>query len=179
MRSRQGLAFSTIRCLLSKTAETITTDDVRIVFLNDFFDPATGADSNLIVDAIAIDGNRFETETNNVFSTGTFLNADGIQPGFRNSEVLHANGFFQFSNGGGSDIDVRARGSEGGEQFNLILNGQVVDTFTTTTAFQTFNFDADYNVELSDVSIEFFGDQFNPAQGIDTNLDVNFRPHRR
>ena len=77
-----------------ETAETITADDVRIAFLNDSFDPATGADSNLIVDAISIDGNRFETEASNVYSTGTFLNADGIQPGFRNSETLHSNGFF-------------------------------------------------------------------------------------
>lgn len=158
-----------------ETAETITADDVRIVFLNDSFDANTGFDSNLIVDAIAIDGERFETEANNVFSTGTFLNADGIQPGFRNSETLHSNGFFQFADGdGGSEIVVRARGSEGGEQFNLILNGQTVDTFTTTTSFESYSFAADFNVELADVSIEFFGDQFNPAQGIDTDLDVNF-----
>ena len=148
-----------------ETAETITADDVRIVFLNDSFDANTGFDSNLIVDAIAIDGERFETEANNVFSTGTFLNADGIQPGFRNSETLHSNGFFQFADGnGGSEIVVRARGSEGGEQFNLILNGQTVDTFTTTTNFVSYSFAADFNVELADVSIEFFGDQFNPAQ---------------
>jgi len=157
-----------------ETDETITADDVRIVFLNDSFDANTGFDSNLIVDAIEIDGERFETESNNVFSTGTFLNADGVQPGFRNSETLHSNGFFQFSDGGGSDVVVRARGSEGGEQFNLILNGQTVATFTTTNNFQSFSFAADFNVEAADVSIEFFGDQFNPDQGIDTDLDVDF-----
>ena len=156
-----------------ETAETVTANDIRIEFLNDSFDPATGADSNLIVDAIAIDGQRFETEANNVFSTGTFTAADGIQPGFRNSEVLHTNGFFQYGNDG-STVDVRARGSEGGEQFNLLLNGQVVNTFTTSTANQTFRFNSNFNVELSDVQIEFFGDQFNPDQGIDTNLIVNF-----
>ena len=157
-----------------ETADTVTADDVRIAFLNDSFDPSTGVDSNLIVDAIAIDGTRFETEASNVYSTGTFLDADGIQPGFRSSETLHANGFFQYSDGSGSSVNVRARGSEGGEQFNLILNGQVANTFTTTTSFQTFNFNADFNVEVQDVTIEFFGDQFNPDQGIDTNLDVNF-----
>ena len=157
-----------------ETSETITADDVRIEFLNDSFNAATGADSNLIVDAIEIDGVRFETESSNVFSTGTFLNADGIQPGFRQSETLHSNGFFQYSTGSGSEIEVRARGSEGGEQFNLILNGQVVETFTTTTSLEIFTFDADYNVELGDVEIEFFGDQFNPAQNIDTDLLVGF-----
>ena len=165
-----------------ETDQTITADDVRVEFLNDFFDPDSGADSNLVVDAIVVDGNRFETEGPGVFSTGTFLDADGIQPGFRQSETLHANGFFQFADdgsggGGGSDIRVRARGIQGGEQFNLILGGQVVQTFTTSTtqtSFQNFNFTANFDVELSDVSIEFFGDQFDPSQGIDTDLEVNF-----
>ena len=158
-----------------ETNETITADDVRIAFLNDSFNAATGADSNLIVDAIEVDGVRFETESSTVFSTGTFLDADGIQPGFRQSETLHANGFFQYSDGnGGTFLTIQARGSEGGEQFRLILNGETVQTFTTTTQFQNFGFNSDRIVELSDIEIEFFGDQFDPAQGIDTNLEVNF-----
>ena len=159
-----------------ETADPVTAGDIRIEFINDVFDPENGVDSNLIVDAIAIDGQRFETEASDVFSTGTFLDADGIQPGFRQSETLHANGFFQYADaaGEGSTIGVRALGAEGGEQFNLILNGQVASTFTTTTSFQTFSFNADFNVDLSDVTIEFFGDQFDPAQGIDTNLVVDF-----
>ena len=158
-----------------ETAETITADDVRIEFLNDSFNAATGADSNLIIDAIEVDGVRFETESSTTFSTGTFLNADGIQPGFRQSETLHANGFFQYSDGnGGSFLTVQARGTEGGEQFRLNLNGQAVQTFTTTTEFQNFGFASDRTVELSDIQIEFFGDQFDPDQEIDTDLEVNF-----
>ena len=173
-----GAESRNFQSFVFETSQTITADDVRIEFLNDFFDANTGTDSNLVVDAIVVDGIRFETEAPSVFSTGTFLDADGIQPGFRQSETLHANGFFQFGGGsgggGGSDISVRARGSEGGEQFNLILGGQVVQTFTTGTSFQTFNFTSDFNVALSDISIEFFGDQVDLANGIDTNLDVNF-----
>lgn len=158
-----------------ETPDTITADDVRIAFLNDSFNAATGADSNLIIDAIEVDGVRFETESSNVFSTGTFLSPDGVQPGFRQSETLHTNGFIQYSDGnGGSFLTIQARGSEGGEQFRLILNGQTVQTFTTTTQFQNFGFAADRTVEISDIEIEFFGDQFNAAQGIDTNLEVNF-----
>ena len=157
-----------------ETADTITADDLRIEFINDTFDANTGFDSNLIVDAVEIDGTRFETESSDVFSTGTFIDADGITPGFRQSETLHANGFFQYSTGSGSVVDVRAQGTVGGEQFNLILNGQVVETFTTTNNLQTFSFEADFNVELGDVEVEFFGDQFNLAQNIDTNLIVDF-----
>ena len=157
-----------------ETPETITADDVRIAFLNDGFNANTGFDSNLTVDAIVVDGNRFETESSSTFSTGTYLTG-GIEPGFRQSETLHINGFFQFSDGnGGSNVEVRARGTEGGEQFNLILDGQTVQTFTTSSSFQTFSFNSDRNVELSDVTIEFFGDQFDASQNLDTNLDVNF-----
>ena len=80
-----------------ETPDTITADDVRIAFLNDSFNANTGFDSNLVVDAIEVDGVRFETESATTFSTGTFLPEDGVQPGFRQSETLHANGFFQYS----------------------------------------------------------------------------------
>ena len=144
-----------------ETADTITADDLRIEFINDTFDANTGFDSNLIVDAVEIDGTRFETESSDVFSTGTFIDADGITPGFRQSETLHANGFFQYSDGnGGTFLTIQARGSEGGEQFRLILNGETVQTFTTTTQFQNFGFNSDRIVGLSDIEIEFFGDQF-------------------
>ena len=157
-----------------ETPETITADDVRIVFLNDAFNANTGFDSNLTVDAIVVDGNRFETESSSTFSTGTFFDG-GIEPGFPQSETLHSNGFFQFSDGnGGSNVQVRARGTEGGEQFNLILNGQTVQTFTTSTSFQTFSFNSNRNIELSDVTIEFFGDQFDSSQNLDTDLEVDF-----
>ena len=178
-----GIESRNFQSFVFETPETITAGDVSIEFLNDFFDPSTGFDSNLAIDAIVVDGTRFETEAPNVFSTGTFLAADGVQPGFRQSETLHANGLFQFADGAGgggggsSDIRVRARGIEGGEQFNLLLGGQVVQTFTTSTTntgFQNFNFTANFDVSLSDVSIEFFGDQFDPSQGIDTDLEVNF-----
>ena len=157
-----------------ETPETITADDVRIVFLNDAFNANTGFDSNLTVDVIVVDGNRFETESSSTFSTGTFFDG-GIEPGFPQSETLHSNGFFQFSDGnGGSNVQVRARGTEGGEQFNLILNGQTVQTFTTSTSFQTFSFNSNRNIELSDVTIEFFGDQFDSSQNLDTDLEVDF-----
>ena len=81
------------------TKEDISIDQVRVYFSNDAFDPANGINSNLRLDAILLDGQRYETEADNVFSTGTWQPDDGIQPGFRNNEYLHANGYFQFGNG--------------------------------------------------------------------------------
>ena len=156
-----------------ETDSTVRAGNIRIAFLNDSVDPVTGADSNLRVDAIVVDGFRTETESPFTSSTGTYLPGQGIQFGRPESETLHANGFFQYQNVG-DDILIRARGDEGGEQFNVILNGQVAATFTTSTSFQTFRLSNVDNVGIADLDIEFFGDVFNANQGIDTNLFVDF-----
>ena len=70
--------------------------DVRVNFVNDFFDSENGVDSNVRVDRIEIDGESFQTEAPTVFSTGTWVSGVGITPGFQLSEILHANGYFQF-----------------------------------------------------------------------------------
>ena len=93
-------------------AGIVAADDVRIQFTNDLYDPANGIDNNLQVDFISIDGIDFQTEDPSVYSTGTWKPADGVVPGFRESEWLHSGGYFQFA------------GSQAGE---LTANG-VFDT---------------------------------------------------
>ena len=168
-------AFSRqFQTLTHDTAGSVSADDLRIRFTNDSFDSATGIDRNVRIDAIAVDGVRFETESAEVFSTGTWLPADGVQPGFRESEFLHVNGYFQYAGGGGNSIQVRARGTEGGEQFRLVLAGATVGTFETTTEFQTFTHTMSASLSPNDIRVEYFGDVYNPDQGIDTNLVVDF-----
>ena len=79
------------------TPNVVAADNVRINFTNDLYDPGNGIDRNVRVDAIVIDGVRFETEAPEVFSTGTWLPADGITSGFRLNETIHANGYFQYA----------------------------------------------------------------------------------
>ena len=116
-----GANSGTFRTRTYTTPETLTADDIRIEFVNDVFDEANGIDRNARIDAITIDGVRFETESSGVFSTGTWLPEDGIAPGFGRGEFLHGNGFFQFSGGGGGGgstaIIVNAAGTEGTESF--------------------------------------------------------------
>ncbi|MFY0615141.1 MAG: hypothetical protein JXQ99_26665, partial [Hyphomicrobiaceae bacterium] len=83
--------------------QEITADQVRIAFTNDLYDPANGIDRNLIVDKIVIDGQTFETEDPSVFSTGTWLPEDGVQPGFGRGDLLHSEGYFEYSSLGGSE----------------------------------------------------------------------------
>ena len=77
----------------------IAADQIKIEFTNDHYDPGAGIDNNLQVDFISIDGVVYQTEDPSVFSTGTWKSEDGIQPGYRESEWLHAGGYFQFAGG--------------------------------------------------------------------------------
>ena len=157
------------------TANTISADDIRIQFANDLYDPANNIDRNVRIDAIVIDGVRFETESSSVFSTGTWQSEDGIAPGFRNSEFLHSNGYFQFAatdNSGDTLITVRASGNEGGESFLLKRDGQVIGQGTVTTSMQTFQFSTG-TTSIDQLEIEFTNDLYQ-AGAVDRNLRVDY-----
>ncbi|HBJ37281.1 MAG TPA: hypothetical protein DDZ51_21515 [Planctomycetaceae bacterium] len=91
-----GAEEGNFRAYVFESNTPLNANQVRVEFLNDNYDPQNGIDANLRLDAISIDGVRFETEDPAVFSTGTYRSADGIVPGFRQSEYLHTNGYFQF-----------------------------------------------------------------------------------
>ena len=114
-----------------------TPDQIRIYFVNDLFDPANGIDRNLIVDRIVVDGKVIETESDSVFSTGTWKDEDGIQPGFRNSEFLHTNGYFQFGTANtpaeGGLANVVARTEFGAPNRITEVNNPAVNAFVRVT----------------------------------------------
>ena len=155
-------------------AGSVTADQIRVVFLNDQWDPDNGVDANLIVDDIVVGGVQYETESANVFSNGTWRSEDGIQPGFGRGDTLHVNGYFQFSSGNGSTIDILARGDAGGERFQLIVDGNVVQNYAVDTSFRNFTYITNNLVTADQVRIEFINDQYNPDAGIDSNLTVDF-----
>lgn len=160
------------------TSEDISADRVRIQFANDLYDPADGIDRNLTVDKIRINGLAFESEDSVVYSTGTWNATDGIVSGFGRGDTLHSNGYFQYSGGGNqtnsTPIQIRARGSEGGERFSLQIDGVTVQTFTTTTSFQSFTYDAPAAITADRIMIVFADDEWDPVNGIDRNLTVDF-----
>ena len=161
------------------TYETNTdarSSEIRVVFTNDLYNPSAGIDRNLRVESVSIEGVTIQTQAPDVFSTGTWKPEDGIVPGFRESEVLHANGYFQYPrvNGlSGSEIEMLVRGDEGTETFNLLINGQNVASFVATTQFQTFTYTHSEDVVADDVRIQLSSDQWDPANGIDENLTVD------
>ena len=158
------------------TNDTVAANQVRIHFVNDLYQPEIGFDRNVRIDAIVIDGTRFESEAEDVYSTGTWLPEGGISSGFLQNEFLHSNGFFQFaahSTGDSSSILVRARGQEGGEQFRILVEGQLIGSGTVSSSFQDFEFSSNGTLTAGKIRIEFSNDLYQPEFDFDRNLIVD------
>ena len=163
-----------------ETQQQLSPGDIGIEFFNDAFDPSIGLDRNLLVDRIVVDGVTVQTEDASTFSTGIWDN--GLTgPGFFQTEFFNINATFNYADpagsGGGSGdrIEFSALGTTGDEVLELVVNGQVVETFGFNNAgvTQTFSFESnDSNVSIEDVRIAFVNDLFDPNQGIDRNAQI-------
>ena len=76
--------------------QVVTADRIKVAFTNDQFDPDLGIDFNLTVDRILVDERVFETEAPTTFSTGFYVEGEGIVSGFFQTEDLYANGYFEY-----------------------------------------------------------------------------------
>ncbi len=74
------------------TPSVVALNQIRVAFTNNGL-TSTGLDKNLRVDAVLLNGVRYETEANDTFSTGGPLAAP---TGFRRSEFLYNNGYFAY-----------------------------------------------------------------------------------
>ena len=78
-----------------------------------------------------------------------------------------------------STVEIFAAGTTGEENFNLLVNGSVVQTFSNVGGdadsrnFVQFTFDTGQQLSPGDIGIEFFNDAFDPATGFDRNLVVD------
>ncbi len=71
--------------------------DIRVRYVNDFYDPANGIDRNLVVDRIEVNGVVYQSESPEVFASGVWSSTTGlIESGYLQTERLAANGAFQF-----------------------------------------------------------------------------------
>ena len=163
-----------------QTDQTLTPGDIGIGFANDLFDPANGIDRDLIIDRIVVDGVTVQTEDPSTRSTGIFGPDGPTGAGFFQTETLNINGVFDFadpiSSGGqvtGDLIEFDAVGTTGEELVNLVVDGQVVQTFGLFQSETTHSFRSnDPNVSLEDIRIEFVNDLFDALRGIDRNAQI-------
>ena len=78
-----------------------------------------------------------------------------------------------------STVSIFAAGDVGDEAFDLIINGEVVQTFTDvggdpdSRAFNQFDFTSDRTISADDIQISFINDAFDQRTGFDRNLLVD------
>ena len=101
--------------------DVVSPEQIRIEFINDLFDPANGIDRNLIVSSIRVDTRLLQTEAPTTFSTGVYVQGQGIVSGFNQTETLSTNGFFEYLASDGQDLLQFA-----GENFTTTSNSSQV-----------------------------------------------------
>lgn len=163
-------------------AAGISADRIRVAFTNDRYIEGR-VDRNLRVDSITVDGRTLQTEDPSVYSTGTWDNG-AITPGFKQTERLHADGYFQFAShdqppsGEGSLLKIRAAGDTGRESMELRIDGQTVQTWDQIGGnaqrgrFRTFSYQADEIITADRVQIAFTNDVYIEGR-IDRNLRID------
>ena len=150
----------------------IDINSVRVRFANDFVDPNGTFDRNLRVDYVSVDGTIFQSEAQNVLSTGTWTPGNGVSTGFWQSEFLHANGFLEYSSG--SLVEVVASGDTGDESMQLLIDGQVVQTYTDVPTTPTsYFFRSDQILSPDRISVAFINAVYAPEVNYDQNLNVD------
>jgi glucose/arabinose dehydrogenase len=153
----------------------VSISQVRVFFSNNG-STSTGADKNLRVDAVTLNGSRFETEATTVFTTGTYVPGVGRGVGRLQSEFMHYDGYFQYG-AAGTIIDVRAAGSTGEEQMQLLIGGQPVATFNNIGGnysggqYQTYAYVHPTPVTIDQVRVAFINNATTAAG--DRNLRVD------
>lgn len=173
-----GAATGDFTAYTYDSLETLQAGQIKVAFINDLYLPESGFDRNLRVDAIEIDGDRLETEDPSVFSTGTWEPVVGIEAGFKESEVLHTDGFFQFATPTVEPtvVKVYAAGRIGDEVISLEIAGEEVAVFDLAEAggqlgdlearnFSVFSYTTPDAVAPEDVRVNFLNDVFDRESG--------------
>ncbi len=164
----------------------IDPERIRVAFTNDAILPNPFSDGtidrNLIVHSITVDGFSYNGSDSNVLSTGTWLGGE-IVPGTGRGNVLHANGYFQYSGTAAmTDIVISAKGFGDAVDFELQIDGQTVQNYGLSAragaAERVFTYTADGIISADQVRIVFTNDLIftDPISGatIDRNLRINF-----
>ncbi|MCC9640859.1 DUF4347 domain-containing protein [Rhodopirellula sp. JC740] len=161
-------------------ADDATASDVRVAFTNDLYEPEQGIDRNLVVDSITVNGVTVQSESSTTFGTGTWRESDGITPGFRESEWIHADGYFQYASPTtNTSISIYAAGAENTETLELWIDGQSAAVWENvggnveTGEFVRLDFESDANIEISQIQLRFTNDLYVNDGEVDRNLRID------
>lgn len=146
-------------------------DIVRVEFTNDLF-IAGEVDRDLLVDKIIVNGINYESEAETTYSTGTWLGEGVPHEGFVTSNTLHVTGYFEYL--AATDVTVRASGDEGGETILVQVEEETVVSFVLTTNFDSYLYRHFTKLTPDQIRVAFVGDQYDPANGIDANANIDW-----
>lgn len=96
VKSFKNIDSTKIHELVYKHSSKVAAGDIRVRFTNDRYLPKKGQDRNLMVDKINLDGVDIETERSSTFSEGSWSSNNGCSAGFKSSQWLHCNGYFEY-----------------------------------------------------------------------------------
>ena len=123
-------ATFTLTTALQNYAVSTNTGTARVVYIND------EGTRDVVVDYLKV-GNTIIQSENQVINTGFY--SGGRCGGGSNNETMHCNGYIEYAGSDGyKTYTVRARGTTGGEQIQLQINGIVKTTFTLITTFHDY-----------------------------------------
>ena len=74
----------------------------------------------------------------------------------------------------GAFVQIRAKGDEGTEKFLLLIDEQSVAQFEVGTTYNVFVYELAESIEIDQIRIEFVNDQYDPSNGLDSNLTVDY-----
>ncbi len=152
----------------------VTADRVRVAFTND-----NGAPRELRVDRIQVANRQYETEAADTYSTGATIG--GVpSPGYRTTETLQANGYFQYRAIAPTDrtIEVLVAGSTNSETIQLRIGATTVANYTVTKGsytggvYQSFRYTHTAALNPAQVQVAFTNDG-RTATNADRNVRVD------
>lgn len=155
----------------------VTPEEVKVFLENGATLPGVG-DRNVRVDALVIDGRRYESEADTTFGTGTWQ-AGSITPGFKESELIHATGYFQYSRfaTAGTQLMVWAAGNTGEETIELRADGTTVGVFENLGGrydlreYEAYGAVHPRDLTLDEIEVAFVNDSNTPAGDRNVRVD--------
>ena len=146
-------------------------DAIQVAFVNNslrFTPDGRRWDRNLWVDHIELQGERYESEAETTFSTGTWSWANGCGPGHKQLEVLHCDGSFHYQSddpagppapaASPTSLVIRAKGDMGSEQVEIRIGSTVFASFGVTTSWANYNYELPGGTTLADFEVAFVND---------------------
>jgi len=162
---------------------SVSAERIKLRFANDLY--INNEDRNLHIDKISLNGTVFETEDQQVYSTGTWSPDSGCAPGNKKSEALMCAGYFHYrlpaqppSTGSSLTIFTAGTPAQGiYPNLEILVNGILLKTFTSvqgnpqTRTFQELTIDSPSKINLSQLQLRFTNDAF--INNEDRNLTVD------